>query len=297
LELHLHNTLTRGKEPFAPLDPERVRMYVCGPTVYQRIHVGNARAFVAFDVLFRLLRHLYGDDKVVYIRNITDIDDRIIDQAGRDGDDIRDLTDRTVAQFQGDMAALGCLPPTREPRATEHVPGMVAMTEALIERGHAYAAEGHVLFDVPSYPAYGRLSGRDRDEQVAGARVEVAPYKRDPADFVLWKPSTDDQPGWDSPWGRGRPGWHIECSAMAEHYLGVPFDIHAGGLDLIFPHHENEIAQTCCARDGLEEMAAFWLHNGFLDMRGEKMSKSLGNVVRVPERWRRPTRPRSARAR
>jgi cysteinyl-tRNA synthetase len=283
LDLYLHNTLTRGKERFAPIDPERVRMYVCGPTVYQRIHVGNARAFVAFDVLFRLLRHLYGEDKVHYVRNVTDIDDRIIDQARRDGDDIRELTDRTAAQFRDDVAALGCLPPTHEPRATEHVPGMIRLIEALIERGHAYEAEGHVLFNVPSYPAYGRLSGRDRDEQVAGARVEVAPYKRDPADFVLWKPSTDDQPGWDSPWGRGRPGWHIECSAMAEHYLGAPFDIHAGGLDLIFPHHENEIAQTCCARDGLEDMAVFWLHNGFLDMRGEKMSKSLGNVVRVPD--------------
>lgn len=283
MDLHLHNTLTRGKERFAPLERERVRMYVCGPTVYQRIHVGNARAFVAFDVLFRLLRHLYGADHVVYARNITDIDDRIIDQARRDGEDIRDVTERTVGQFRDDMATLGCLPPTFEPRATEHVPGMIALTETLIGRGHAYAAEGHVLFHVPSYPGYGRLSGRDREEQVAGARVEVAPYKRDPADFVLWKPSTDDQPGWDSPWGRGRPGWHVECSAMAETLLGVPFDIHAGGLDLIFPHHENEIAQTCCARDGLADMAAFWLHNGFLDMRGEKMSKSLGNVVRVPD--------------
>jgi cysteinyl-tRNA synthetase len=196
---------------------------------------------------------------------------------------IRELTERTTAQFHEDLAALGCLPPTHEPRATEHLPEMVALIEKLIERGHAYAADGHVLFSVPSMPEYGRLSGRNREEQIAGARVDVAPYKRDPADFVLWKPSTDDQPGWESPWGYGRPGWHIECSAMSERYLGpLPFDIHAGGLDLIFPHHENEIAQSCCAH-GIEQMARFWLHNGFLDMRGEKMSKSLGNVVRVPE--------------
>ncbi len=260
-----------------------MRLYVCGPTVYQRIHVGNARAFVVFDVLYRLLRHLYGEQNVVYVRNITDIDDKIIDQARANGEDIRALTDRTAAQFHEDLAALGCLPPTHEPRATDHVPGMIALIATLIERGHAYAAEGHVLFSVPSMPAYGRLSGRNRDEQIAGARVDVAPYKRDPADFVLWKPSADDQPGWDSPWGRGRPGWHIECSAMSEAFLApLPFDIHAGGLDLIFPHHENEIAQSCCAR-GIEAMAQVWMHNGFLDMRGEKMSKSVGNVVRVPE--------------
>jgi cysteinyl-tRNA synthetase len=283
LDLFLHNTLSRTKERFEPIDPARVRVYVCGPTVYQRIHVGNARSFVVFDVLHRLLRHLYGAEHVAYVRNITDIDDRILAQARVGGEVIGEITERTTAGFREDMAALRCLPPTEEPRATEHVPGMVALTLALIERGHAYAAEGHVLFHVPSMPAYGRLSGRDRDEQVAGARVEVAPYKRDPADFVLWKPSADDQPGWDSPWGRGRPGWHVECSAMAEVFLGpLPFDIHAGGLDLIFPHHENEIAQSCCAR-GVESMARYWLHNGFLDMRGEKMSKSLGNVIRVPE--------------
>jgi cysteinyl-tRNA synthetase len=283
LDLFLHNTLTRAKERFAPLDPTNVRVYVCGPTVYQRIHVGNARAFVVFDVLHRLLRHLYGAGHVTFVRNITDIDDKIIEQARASGEDIAAITERTAAQFREDVAALGCLPPTHEPRATEHIPGMVALVEALVARGHAYEAEGHVLFHVPSMPAYGRLSGRDREEQVAGARVDVAPYKRDPADFVLWKPSTPDQPGWDSPWGRGRPGWHLECSAMAEAFLGpLPFDIHAGGLDLIFPHHENEIAQSCCAR-GVEEMARYWLHNGFLDMRGEKMSKSLGNVVRVPE--------------
>ena len=283
MQLRLHNTLTRRKDDFRPIDPNRVRLYVCGPTVYQRIHVGNARAFVVFDVLFRLLRHLYGADHVVYVRNITDIDDKIIDQAAQSGEDIRALTDRTAAQFQEDLAALGCLPPTHEPRATEHVPGMVALIGELIARGHAYAAEGHVLFSVPSMPAYGRLSGRNRDEQIAGARIDVAPYKRDPADFVLWKPSAEGQPGWDSPWGRGRPGWHIECSAMSEAFLApLPFDIHAGGLDLIFPHHENEIAQSCCAR-GIDTMARYWLHNGFLDMRGEKMSKSLGNVIRVPE--------------
>jgi cysteinyl-tRNA synthetase len=279
----LHNTLTRTKEVFEPIDPSRVRLYDCGPTVYQRIHVGNARSFVVFDVLYRLLRYLYGEQSVVYVRNITDIDDKIIDQARANGESIRELTERTTAQFHEDLAALGCLPPTHEPRATEHVPEMIALIRMLIERGHAYAADGHVLFSVPSMPTYGRLSGRDRDEQIAGARIDVAPYKRDPADFVLWKPSTGDQPGWDSPWGYGRPGWHIECSAMSEHYLGpLPFDIHAGGLDLIFPHHENEIAQSCCAH-GIEQMARSWLHNGFLDMRGEKMSKSLGNVVRVPE--------------
>ena len=283
MQLRLHNTLTRTKEPFEPIDASRVRLYVCGPTVYQRIHVGNARAFVVFDVLYRLLRHLYGADKVVYVRNITDIDDKIIEQAAKNGEDIRALTERTAADFHADLAALGCLPPTHEPRATEHVPGMIALIGTLIERGHAYAAEGHVLFSVPSMPAYGRLSGRNRDEQIAGARIDVAPYKRDPADFVLWKPSAGDQPGWDSPWGHGRPGWHIECSAMSEAFLApLPFDIHAGGLDLIFPHHENEIAQSCCAH-GLDTMARYWLHNGFLDMRGEKMSKSVGNVVRVPE--------------
>ena len=283
MQLRLHNTLTRTKEAFQPIDPDRVRLYVCGPTVYQRIHVGNARAFVVFDVLFRLLRHVYGERNVVYARNITDIDDKIIDQARASGETIRTITERTAAQFHEDLAALGCLPPTHEPRATDHVDGMIVLIATLIERGHAYAAEGHVLFSVPSMPGYGRLSGRNRDEQIAGARVDVAPYKRDPADFVLWKPSTGDQPGWDSPWGYGRRGWHIECSAMSEAFLGpLPFDIHGGGLDLIFPHHENEIAQTCCAH-GLDTMARVWLHNGFLDMRGEKMSKSLGNVVRVPE--------------
>lgn len=281
MQLRLHNTLTRRKDPFAPVDPTNVRMYVCGPTVYQRIHVGNARPFIVFDVLFRLLRHLYGEKHVTYVRNITDIEDKIIAQAATNGESIEALTERTVRQFHEDVAALGCLTPTHEPRATQHVSGMIAIIETLIQKGHAYSAEGHVLFHVPSMPAYGRLSGRDRADQIAGARVEVAPYKRDPADFVLWKPSEPDQPYWDSPWGRGRPGWHIECSAMSEALLGpLPFDIHGGGIDLIFPHHENEIAQSCCARD-VERMARFWLHNGFVDMRGEKMSKSVGNVVRL----------------
>jgi len=279
-QLVLHNTLTRRAEPFAPLEPGHVRMYVCGPTVYQRIHVGNARPLVVFDVLFRLLRQLFP--RVTYVRNITDIDDKIIDQAKKNGEPIEALTERTIAAFHEDAAALLCLPPTHEPRATRHIDDMIRLIGRLIEKGCAYAADGHVLFHVPAMPAYGRLSRRARDEQIAGARVEVAPYKKDPADFVLWKPSTPDQPGWDSPWGRGRPGWHIECSAMAEHYLGVPFDIHGGGLDLVFPHHENEIVQTCCAH-GLDLMARFWVHNGFVTMSAEKMSKSLGNILTVAE--------------
>jgi len=278
--LQLHNTLTRRKEPFAPLEAGHVRMYVCGPTVYQRIHIGNARPLVVFDVLFRLLRRMFP--RVTYVRNITDVDDKIIAQARRDGEPIDALTERTIAAFHEDARALCCLEPTHEPRATRHIDDMIRLVERLIARGCAYAAEGHVLFHVPAMPAYGRLSGRSREDQIAGARVEVAPYKRDPADFVLWKPSAADEPGWDSPWGRGRPGWHIECSAMAEHYLGVPFDIHGGGLDLVFPHHENEIAQTCCAH-GLDTMARFWLHNGFVTMAEEKMSKSLGNILTVAE--------------
>jgi len=281
--LFLFNTLTRRKERFEPIDPGRVRMYVCGPTVYQRIHVGNARPLVVFDLLFRLLRGIYGVERVVYVRNITDVDDKIIEQARKNAEPIEALTERTIRDFHADVEALGCLEPTHEPKATEHLAEMIALVETLLAKGHAYEAQGHVLFHVPSMPAYGRLSGRDRDELVAGARVEVAPYKKDPTDFVLWKPAAEDEPGWPSPWGRGRPGWHIECSAMAERYLGpLPFDIHAGGQDLIFPHHENEIAQSCCAR-GLELMARFWLHNGFVQMAGEKMAKSLGNVVRVAE--------------
>ena len=291
MTLHLYNTLTRRKDPFTPHDPKNVRMYVCGPTVHQRIHIGNARPLIVFDVLFRLLRHLYGPEHVTYVHNITDIDDKIINQAAKDGEDIRELTARTSAQFVADWEALGCLPATFVPRATDFIAprpdgraSMIELISRLIERGHAYAADGHVLFDVPSAPSYGRLSGRSLDEMRAGARVEVAPYKRDPADFVLWKPSTPDQPGWDSPWGRGRPGWHIECSAMGEALLGpLPFDIHGGGVDLVFPHHENEIAQSTCAHAGLADMASTWMHNGFVTMAGEKMAKSVGNIIRAHE--------------
>ncbi len=278
MPLVLHNTLTRRKEVFAPLDAKNVRMYVCGPTVYDFAHIGNARPVIVFDVLYRLLRQVYGAAQVRYVRNVTDVDDKIIVAARKNGEDIRALTERTLRIFHEDAAALGALPPDIEPRATEHIPGMIAMIERLIASGHAYLADHHVLFSVPSMSDYGRLSGRSRDEMIAGARVEVAPYKRDPADFVLWKPSTRDQPGWDSPWGRGRPGWHIECSAMSEAYLGETFDIHAGGLDLIFPHHENEIAQSVCAHGG-RPFVRYWLHNAFDIVVGEKMSKSLGNFL------------------
>ncbi|MGH6938157.1 cysteine--tRNA ligase [Hypericibacter sp.] len=282
MPIHLHNTLTRRKEAFAPLDPKQVRMYVCGPTVYDFAHIGNARPVVVFDTLFRLLGHVYGAEHVVYVRNITDIEDKIIAAANERGESIRSLTERTAQAYQDDMAALGAMPPTHQPRATEHVTGMVAMIEKLIARGNAYPAEGHVLFNVPSMPDYGKLSGRTLDEMIAGARVEVAPYKKHPADFVLWKPSTADQPGWDSPWGRGRPGWHIECSVMSEALLGPIFDIHGGGIDLIFPHHENEIAQSRCAH-GAPVFARYWMHNGFVQVGGEKMSKSLGNFFTVRE--------------
>jgi len=280
VSLLIHNTLTREKEPFAPLDPSHVRMYVCGPTVYDYVHIGNARPVVAFDVLYRLLKRRYP--RVTYVRNITDIDDRIMTRAADNGESIEALTTRTGDAYQSDMKRLGALSPDFAPRATQFVPQMVGIIERLVAKGHAYAAEGHVLFSVPSMHDYGRLSRRSRDELVAGARVEVAPYKKDPADFVLWKPSTDDQPGWPSPWGRGRPGWHIECSAMSAQHLGETFDIHAGGLDLIFPHHENEIAQSRCAF-GHGIMAKYWMHNGFLNISGEKMSKSLGNFFTVHE--------------
>ncbi len=282
MTLQLHNTLTRRKEAFAPLDPENVRLYVCGPTVYDFAHIGNARPVVVFDVLFRLLKQLYGAGQVTYARNITDVEDKIIKAAQENGEAIEALTARTTDAFHQDMAALGALPPSIEPRATDHIPQMVAMIETLIAKGHAYAAEGHVLFNVPSMADYGQLSGRDREEMIAGARVEVAPYKKDPADFVLWKPSTPEQPGWDSPWGRGRPGWHIECSAMSEAHLGQVFDIHAGGQDLIFPHHENEIAQSRCSH-GTALMAKVWMHNGYVVVGGKKMSKSLGNFFTVRE--------------
>jgi cysteinyl-tRNA synthetase len=259
-----------------------VRLYVCGPTVYNYAHIGNARPVIVFDLLFRLLRQIYGETHVVYARNITDVDDKIIEAARTSGQTIREITDRTTAIFQADMAALGNLTPTIEPRATEHIGQMVAMIEALIAADHAYEASGHVLFAVGSMPDYGKLSHRSLEDMIAGARVEVAPYKRHPGDFVLWKPSDASQPGWDSPWGRGRPGWHIECSAMSEAHLGEHFDIHGGGIDLIFPHHENELAQSVCAHGG-RPFVNIWMHNAFLDLEGEKMSKSLGNFQIVHE--------------
>jgi cysteinyl-tRNA synthetase len=280
MTIRLYDTMAREKRVFEPADPQRVTMYVCGPTVYNRAHIGNARPAVVFDVLSRLLRHVYGEANVVYARNITDIEDKIIAAAAAEGVPIETVTSRFAQHYHDDMGALGVRLPNIEPYATAHIPGMIAMIARLIERGHAYAADGHVLFDVPSWPEYGRLSKRPMDEMIAGARVEVAPYKKSPADFVLWKPSTPEQPGWDSPWGRGRPGWHIECSAMIAAELGETIDIHAGGIDLQFPHHENEIAQSTCAHAGAP-LARYWLHNGFLDMSGEKMSKSLGNVVTV----------------
>jgi cysteinyl-tRNA synthetase len=280
MPLTLYNTLTHRKERFEPLDPQNVRMYVCGPTVYDDAHIGNARAVVVFDLLYRVLRHEYGADQVTYVRNITDVEDKIMAAARARGQTIDQVTARTAAQFHADMAALGNLPPDIEPRATEYIKEMIALIERLIALGHAYAAEGHALFRVGSYAKYGALSRRSRADMIAGARVEVAPYKEDPGDFVLWKPSTPDQPGWDSPWGRGRPGWHIECSAMSEMTLGETFDIHGGGLDLIFPHHENEIAQSVCAHDG-HPFARYWLHNGMLTVGGAKMAKSEGNFITV----------------
>lgn len=282
MTLRLYNTLTRTKDAFKPMDPKAVRLYACGPTVYDYAHIGNARPVIVFDVLFRLLRHLYGADHVVYVRNITDIDDKINARAKEEGVPIGDLTSRTTKQFHQDVAALNVLEPTHEPRATETIPEIITLIEKLIANGHAYEAEGHVLFDVPSMKDYGKLSRRPLDDMIAGARIDVAPYKRGEMDFVLWKPSTPDLPGWDSPWGRGRPGWHIECSAMSWKYLGERFDIHAGGIDLLFPHHENEVAQTRCAF-GSPVMANVWMHNGFLQIDGQKMSKSLGNFVTINE--------------
>jgi len=295
MELRLYDTLTKDKRAFVPLDPRNVRMYVCGPTVYDFAHIGNARPVIVFDVLFRLLRHIYGEKHVTYVRNITDVDDKINDRALRDypglplNEAIRKVTEKTANQFHADVDALGCLPPTVEPRATDFVlpradgkADMVTLIKTLIARGHAYEANGEVLFDTASMPDYGKLSGRKLEDQQAGARVAVDAHKKNPADFVLWKQSSSDEPGWDSPWGRGRPGWHIECSAMSAAYLGDVFDIHGGGLDLIFPHHENEIAQSRCAH-GTHAMANYWLHNGFLQVEGEKMSKSLGNFVTINE--------------
>ena len=295
MELRLYDTLTKEKRAFVPLDPANVRMYVCGPTVYDFAHIGNARPVIVFDVLFRLLRHRYGADHVTYVRNITDVDDKINDRAARDfpglplNEAIRKVTEKTADQFHADVAALGSLPPTVEPRATDFVlprsdgkADMVTLIRQLIARGHAYEAGGEVLFDTQSMPDYGALSGRRLDEQQAGARVAVDAHKKHPTDFVLWKQSSDNEPGWESPWGRGRPGWHIECSAMSAAYLGDVFDIHGGGLDLIFPHHENEIAQSRCAH-GTPTMANYWMHNGFLQVEGDKMSKSLGNFVTIRE--------------
>src|SRR5215471_16278625 len=290
MALKLYNTLTRAKEDFRPLDEKNVRMYVCGPTVYDFAHIGNARPAIVFDVLFRLLRHIYGDAHVTYVRNITDVDDKInaraLEIAAERNVPVEkarsEITAQTAKQYHEDVDALGALRPTHEPRATEYVREMIAMTEALIASGNAYVAEGHVLYDVSSKPDYGKLARRSLDEMLAGARVEVAPYKKNPMDFVLWKPSTPDLPGWDSPWGRGRPGWHIECSAMGETLLGETFDIHGGGIDLVFPHHENEIAQSEGAHRGLP-LARIWMHNGFLQVEGEKMSKSLGNFFTIRE--------------
>ncbi len=288
--IKLHNSLTRQKEVFEPIDPKNVRMYVCGPTVYDRAHIGNARPVVVFDVLNRLLREVYGPEHVTYVRNFTDVDDKINataqarKEAGAEGsleELIAERTEETIAWYLGDMGALGAMEPDQMPRATQYIAQMIAMNEGLIEKGHAYAAEGHVLFAVDSWKEhYGKLSGRSVDDMIAGARVEVAPYKRNPMDFVLWKPSSAEQPGWDSPWGRGRPGWHIECSAMSYELLGASFDIHGGGNDLMFPHHENEIAQSCCAHpEG--SFAKYWLHNEMLQVEGKKMSKSLGNFFTV----------------
>ncbi|HEV7268806.1 MAG TPA: cysteine--tRNA ligase [Falsiroseomonas sp.] len=280
MDLHIHNSATRRKERFVPLDPGHVRIYVCGPTVYDLAHLGNARPNVVFDVLVRLLRRLYP--RVTYARNITDVEDKIIDRARESGEGIAALTARTTAEFHRDMAALGVAVPDVEPRATGTIPEMVALIERLIANGHAYEAQGHVLFAVATFADYGKLSGRSPDELLAGARVEVAPYKRDAGDFVLWKPSDAGQPGWDSPWGRGRPGWHIECSAMSRKHLGEDFDIHGGGQDLLFPHHENEVAQSVCAFPG-SHFARYWMHNGMLLVDGEKMSKSLGNFRTVQD--------------
>jgi cysteinyl-tRNA synthetase len=295
MDLRLYDTLTREKRLFVPLDPNNVRMYVCGPTVYDFAHIGNGRAAIVFDVLFRLLRHLYGESHVTYVRNITDVDDKINARAVQDfpalplNEAIRKVTEKTATQYHADVTALGCLTPTFEPRATDFVlpradgkTDMVTLIKQLIARGHAYEAGGEVLFDTASMPDYGMLSGRKLDEQKAGARVAVEAHKKNPADFVLWKQSSEDEPGWDSPWGRGRPGWHIECSAMSEAYLGEVFDIHGGGLDLIFPHHENELAQSRCAH-GTSKMANYWMHNGFLQVEGAKMSKSEGNFVTIHE--------------
>jgi cysteinyl-tRNA synthetase len=278
MTIRLYDTMTRAKREFTPSDPGRVTVYVCGPTVYNYAHIGNFRPVVVFDLLFRLLRHTYGEDAVVYAANVTDVDDKINRKAAEEGVPIAVVTDRYLDAYNADAQALGALRPTVQPRVTETMDAIVGMIARLVDKGHAYAADGHVLFDTQAFPAYGKLSGRPMDEMIAGARVDVAPYKRHPADFVLWKPSKPQEPVWDSPWGQGRPGWHIECSAMIEQELGLPIDIHGGGIDLVFPHHENELAQGCCA-DTVDTYARYWMHNGFLNMGEEKMSKSVGNVA------------------
>src|SRR3954463_5842452 len=283
MELRRHNPLTRTKEIFRPLDPQNVRVYACGPTVYDFVHIGNGRMAIVFDVLFRMLRHLYGPEQVTYVRNITDVDDKINARAADAGIDIRELTETTARQYQEDVAGLGCLTPTHEPRATEHIAEMRQLIDRLVAKGFAYVAEHHVLFHVAAMPDYGQLSHRSLEDMIAGARVEVAPYKRDPMDFVLWKPSKPGEPSWSSPAGistPGRPGWHIECSAMAWQHLGETFDIHGGGIDLVFPHHENEIAQSRCSFN-TPVMANYWMHNGFLQVEGEKMAKSAGNFFTI----------------
>ena len=277
-DLFLYDTMSREKRPFVPADPARVTMYVCGPTVYNFAHIGNFRPVVVFDLLFRLLRHRFGEDAVLYAANVTDVDDKINQKAVAEGVAIDVITDRYLGAYNADAAALGALRPSFQPRVTETMDAIVAMIGKLVAGQGAYAADGHVLFDTQAFPAYGKLSGRPMDEMIAGARVEVAPYKRHPADFVLWKPSKPGEPEWESPWGPGRPGWHIECSAMIDQVLGLPIDIHGGGIDLVFPHHENELAQGCCA-DHVDTYARWWMHNGFLNMAEEKMSKSLGNVA------------------
>ena len=282
MELKLYNSLSKQKELFEPIESDHVRMYVCGPTVYDYAHIGNARPIIVFDVLYRLLRRVYGEANVKYVRNITDVDDKINARAKQEGVPISDVTARTTRQFHEDISALGVLEPDVEPTCTSHIPQMVEMIKVLIAKGHAYEADGHVLFHTPSMKDYGELSRRSLDEMIAGARVEVASYKKDATDFVLWKPSDDETPGWESPWGRGRPGWHIECSAMAKEHLGEVFDIHGGGIDLQFPHHENEIAQSRCAH-GTDVMANVWMHNGFLQVEGKKMSKSDGNFITINE--------------
>ncbi|HEY5458527.1 MAG TPA: cysteine--tRNA ligase [Sphingomicrobium sp.] len=287
--IRLHDTMAREKREFEPADPKRITMYVCGPTVYGRAHIGNARPAVVFDLLRRVLEHAYPEAEVIYARNVTDVDDKIINSAREEGVETGVITDRYERFYLEDMGALGVNPPTIAPHATQEIGPMVAMIADLVAKGHAYEAEGHVLFSVPSDPDYGALSRRDREQMIAGARVEVAPYKRDPADFVLWKPSDEGVVGWDSPWGRGRPGWHIECSAMIRQHLGETIDIHGGGLDLIFPHHENEIAQSRCAHEG-KPLARYWVHNGFVDMGAEKMSKSLGNIITPEELLKRDPR-------